>query len=442
MVNVLLRLDQGGYSELERACMTVDPETVTSLLTQVDTDDPQVYPALIVAAALSPQSIQSILAPIIRSHPNATDHHGRTAVTVACARDMEHVVRRLTAKARYLRCSADLWRDPFLTACTMGSASLILYLADKFKGVVDQKDSRKRTPLHFLCTRGMLGPRWGFENSELYRGIDKVIATVLDRGADVNAKDAHQRTPLHILCDTASRQVGPVVGLLADMACVLLDRGADIAAIDQKGNTPFKLCKNFSLFNYLRVGPPRLDPNLAKRMNPLTSSESEADPNLLQNATLPFLTWPNAHDPLLAHVLTLPKVIKSPHEALTIISATYPTLVYNCIQHVRLSSTHGKDNPCAVRGRPLQCLLHLWLVYHPIRANSRLYPFNMPDTEIPFPSLRTLAVANVRQRLPQRPLYEIEEGLLLSLPKHLVNLVTLRYVNEKHFQALFTKLFG
>ena len=295
MVKVLLALggevgapDQGGYLVLERACMTGDPETVTSLLTQVDTDDPQVYPALIVAAALSPQSTQSILAPIIRSHPNATDHHGRTAITVACARDMEHVVRRLTAKARYLRCSADLWRDPFLTACTMGSASLILYLADKFKGVVDQKDSRERTPLHFLCTRGMLGPRWRFQNEELYRGIDKVIATVLDRGADVNAKDAHQRTPLHILCDTASRQVGPVVGLLADMACVLLDRGADIAAIDQKGNTPFKLCKNLSLFDYLR----RLDTNLGKRMTPLTSSESEAGPKLLQNATLPFFTWP------------------------------------------------------------------------------------------------------------------------------------------------------
>ena len=73
MVRVLLRLggeigalDGRGYSVFERACMRGDPDVVKSLLSHVDTEDTRVYPALMVAAALSLPHVQSLILPLVR----------------------------------------------------------------------------------------------------------------------------------------------------------------------------------------------------------------------------------------------------------------------------------------------------------------------------------------------------------------------------------------
>ena len=87
-------------------------------------------------------------------------------------------------------------------------------VAAVLEGGITARDKRLRTPLH-RAARHNQNP--------------KVLALILDRGADINARDERRRTPLH--CATRHNQQPEVLALL-------LDRGADINARDDRGKTP------------------------------------------------------------------------------------------------------------------------------------------------------------------------------------------------------------
>lgn len=129
----------------------------------------------------------------------------------AHADNAEAISLLLAAGAKVL--AYDKTRHSALAVAAMSNAthaaSALLRLDDV---QVNERDVRRRTPLHWAASSGMPG----------------VVADLLERGADISAVDSQGASPLH----------DAVHGGDAETVRVLLDGGADIFMDDGQGAMP------------------------------------------------------------------------------------------------------------------------------------------------------------------------------------------------------------
>lgn len=149
---------------------------------------------------------------------NAVCESGRHSLGDAAMGGHEHVVRILLAHGADANLSANNVGTALHAAAAYGHPSLVGLLIDA--GADVNANRRNGTPLHLAANMRENG------NSETVR---KVIGTLLDEGAHVDARDeTHGYTPLHVTARAGEYEA----------ARLLLAAGADVNAIDKDGRTP------------------------------------------------------------------------------------------------------------------------------------------------------------------------------------------------------------
>lgn len=125
-------------------------------------------------------------------------------------------------------------RTPLMLACEYPSEPLVALLA-KGGADVNYKAGNGETAMYYLLTKAISNLGRGM--SQYNKDIVKMLQTLLDKGADIDAAvDSEGNTALSLVC-----QAGYLADLNTTLAETLIDAGADVNKPSQAGKTPLML---------------------------------------------------------------------------------------------------------------------------------------------------------------------------------------------------------
>mmetsp|Transcript_82275 Transcript_82275/g.145814 ORF Transcript_82275/g.145814 Transcript_82275/m.145814 type:complete len:326 (-) Transcript_82275:59-1036(-) len=138
----------------------------------------------------------------------------RNAITCARAGDVEGL-KAVPELAVY---ADEHGRTPLMYAAAFGHKEAVSYMLSQRCVNVNAKDKRGKTALHHICNRGR----------KMAASIAAEIAQLLLQAtASVDARDCHGQTPLHLAADSG----------VEALMLTLLDAGADVNSVDVSGYT-------------------------------------------------------------------------------------------------------------------------------------------------------------------------------------------------------------
>jgi ankyrin repeat protein len=111
-------------------------------------------------------------------------------------------------------------------AIARGHTSIVTYLLNVSRNVIDLRSDKKESLLHFAIMQGSLN-----------QSLNGIVQAILDHGAEINSRSSEGQTPLHYAI--IKNKNGSLLPVLRS----LLEGGADVNAQDVYGFTPLTWAK-------------------------------------------------------------------------------------------------------------------------------------------------------------------------------------------------------
>ena len=168
---------------------------------------------------------------------------GNTPLAYACGYNDLKIIRLLLNYGADVNGRGKNGCTPLENACYKGSEDIVRLLIEHGADP-NARDDNGRTPLHRACWPGYAGivhillesgadasGHRDFLSLACMEGWGKIVGSLLDYGAGVNAKDPDGNTPLHYACDSGH----------PDVVRLLINRQADVHIVNHAGKLAIDL---------------------------------------------------------------------------------------------------------------------------------------------------------------------------------------------------------